>query len=121
MRAGPLRHPFLRRVPLLLLLLAGAFLWRSALFPQPRTLVWELPASLSVTRAEAQLWKGDALVARSEWPNGPSGPLVQQLQLRGGVYRALTFLELPDGGTEQHAQTVQVGGEETVHLLLRPR
>ena len=121
MMAGPLRHPFLRRVPLVLLVLAGAFLWRSALFPQPRTFVWDLPPSVPVTRAEIQLWKGRELMARAEWPNGPHGPLLQQLQLKAGTYRALSFLELADGGTEQHAQTVAVDREETVHLSLRPR
>jgi hypothetical protein len=121
MTAGPLRHPFLRRAPLLLLLVAGAFLWRSALFPQPRAFVWDLPPSVPVTRAEVQLWKGTELMARAEWPNGPRAPLLQQLQLRRGSYRALSFLELADGGTEQHAQTVEVDREETVHLSLRPR
>jgi hypothetical protein len=121
MTRGLLRHPFLRRVPLLLLVLAGAFLWRSALFPQPRTLIWELPASVSVARAEIQLWKGPELVGRAEWPNAPSGTVLQKLELRRGAYRALTFLELTDGGTEHHAQTVDLEGEETVQLWFRPR
>lgn len=121
MTDGPLRHPFLRRTPLLLLLLAGAFLWRSALFPQPRTFLWELPPSEPVARAEVQLWKGPRLMARAEWPNQPRGLLLEHLQLRGGTYRALSFLELADGGTEQHAQPVELAGEETVHLWLRPR
>lgn len=121
MTDGLLRHPFLRRVPLLLLVLAGAFLWRSALFPQPRTLVWELPSAAAVRRAEVQLWKGPSLMARAEWPNHPQGPLLEQLQLRQGTYRALTFLEMADGGTEQYAQTVQLGREETLRLSLRPR
>jgi hypothetical protein len=121
MTDGFLRHPFLRRVPLLLLLLAGGFLWRSALFPQPRTFIWELPASVPVTRAEIQLWKGRTLMARAEWLNSPQGALLEQLQLRRGTYRALSFLELADGGTEQHTQPVELDSEETVHLWLRPR
>ena len=120
MTDGLLHHPFLRRVPLVLLVVAGAFLWRSAFFPQRRTLVWELP-SATVTRAEVQLWKGASLVARAEWRNSPQGPLLEQLQLRQGTYRALSFLELADGGTEQYAQLLQLGGEETVRLSLRPR
>jgi hypothetical protein len=121
MTDGLLQHPFLRRVPLVLLVVAGAFLWRSAFFPQPRTLVWELPSAATVTRAEVQLWKGASLVARAEWPNSPQSPLLEQLQLRQGTYRALSFLELADGGTEQYAQMLQLGGEETVRLSLRPR
>jgi hypothetical protein len=117
----PLRHPFLRRVPLLLLLLAGAFLWRSSLFPQPRTFIWEVPSGVGVARAEVQLWKGTKLMARAEWPNHPQGAQLQQLQLRRGAYQALSFLVLTDGQSEQHSQPVELGEEETVHLWLRPR
>ena len=121
MTEGLLGHPFIRRVPLLLLVGAGAFLWRSALFPQPRTLLWELPPSVAVTRAEVQLWEGAVLVARGEWPSNPPSPLVQQLQLRRGTYRSLSFLEFGDGHTEQHSQLVELDSQETVHLWLRPR
>jgi hypothetical protein len=121
MTDGPLRHPFLRRLPLVLLLVAGVFLWRSTIFPQPRTLVWEVPPAAEVTRAEVQLWKGSTLVARAEWPSRPRGLLLQRLQLRGGTYRALSFLALADGSTEEHAQEVTLSGEETVSLSLRPR
>ncbi len=121
MKDGLLRLPFLRRAPLLLLVVAGVFLWRSELFPQPRTLLWELPEAVDVTRAEVQLWQGDRLLARAEWLSHPQGPLVQRLQLRPGHYRALTFLELDGGSREQHSQQVQVASEETLHLSVRPR
>ncbi len=121
MTEGLLRHPFLRRAPLLLLVAAGVLLWRSSLFPQPRTLLWELPEVVDVTRAEVQLWQGPKLVARAEWPDHPQGPLRQQLQLRAGRYRALTFLELPGGTEEHHAQEVLLGAEETLRLPLRAR
>ena len=120
MKDGALRLPFLRRAPLLLLVVAGVFLWRSELFPQPRTLLWELPEAVDVTRAEVQLWQGHKLLARAEWPAHPQGPLVQRLQLRPGRYRALTFLEV-DGNPEQHSQEVQLASEETLHLPVRPR
>jgi hypothetical protein len=121
MKDGPLRHPFLRLVPLLLVVAAGVFLWRSELFPQPRTLWWELPQAVDVTRAEVQLWQGSRLVARAEWPTHPQGPLLQQLQLRAGRYRAVDFLEFAGGGKEQHTQEVQLGSEETLRLSLSPR
>ncbi len=121
MTDGLLRHPFLRRVPLLLLVVAGGFLWRSELFPQPHTLLWELPPSVEVTRAEVQLWKGSALVARAEWPSSPPSPLVLRLQLRAGSYRAWSFLEFADGRTGQQTQLVELGPQETVRLSLRPR
>jgi len=120
MTDGALRHPFLRRLPLLLLVGAGMLLWRSGLFPQPRTLVWDVPPDLAVTRAEVQLWQGPALVARAEWPSPPRGGLVQHLQLRSGDYRALLFLALADGGTAGDTRTVEVR-EETVHIATSPR
>ena len=116
MTAGLLRHPFLRRVPVLLLVGAGILVWRSALFPQPRTLIWDLPAPVSLVRAEVQLWQDQALVARTEWLEAPHGPLIQQLQLRSGTYRALAFLQFSDGRTEQRGQSLVLGREETVHL-----
>jgi len=121
MTDGLLRHPFLRRAPLLLLVAAGVFLWRSQLFPQPRTLLWELPEAVDVTRAEVQLWQGQKLVARAEWPAHPQGPLRQQLQLRAGRYRALAFLQLAGGSEEHHVQDVLLGSEETLRLPLRTR
>ena len=121
MKAEALRQPFLRRVPLLLLVVAGVVLWQSALFPQPRTLLWELPESLEVVRAEVQLWRGSELLARGEWPSHPVSPLVQQLQLKAGTYRALAFLELSDGRVEQRIRTVQVGHEQTVRVSLQSR
>jgi hypothetical protein len=121
MTQGTAGHPFLRRAPLIFLLAAGAFLWRSGIFPQPRTFLWELPASVEMRRAEVQLWKGSSLVARAEWLKSPQSPLVQKLELRQATYRALTFLEFADGRTEQHSQEVRLESEETLHLWLRPR
>jgi hypothetical protein len=121
MTDGFLRHPFLRRVPLLLLAVAGVFLWRSELFPQPRTLLFELPPSVEVSRAEVQLWKGPSLAARAEWLSSPSSPLVLKVQLRTGTYRALSFLAYADGRTAQQTQLVELGSQETLHLSLQPR
>jgi len=121
MTDGLFRHPFLRRAPLLLAVAAGVFLWRSEFFPQPRTLLWELPEGVDVTRAEVQLWQGQTLVARAEWPAHPESPLRQQLQLRAGRYRALAFLELAGGKQEHHALDVVVTSEDTLRLPLRAR
>lgn len=121
MTEGALRHPLLRRVPVLLLVGAGVLLWRSPLFPQPHTLVWDVPPEMAVARAEVQLWQGSSLVARAEWPEPPHGALVQRLQLRSGSYRALVFLVLADGSTAQDARPVEVGREETLHVPTAPR
>jgi len=121
MTEGALRHPFLRRVPLLLLVGAGVLLWRSALFPQPRTVVWDLPPELAVARAEVQLWQGSSLVARAEWPEPPRGALLQHVQLRSGTYRALVFVVLADGRSRRDGRSLEIGPEETVHVATAPR
>jgi hypothetical protein len=112
--------PLVRRLPILLVVGLGLLLWRSPLFPQPHTLVWERPAGLDIASAEVQLWRGDVLLARAEWPDASQGSLTQQLTLRGGPVRALTFLRLRDGTVRQSAQTLPVGGEDVVHAALLP-
>jgi hypothetical protein len=75
---------------------------------------------LDIASAEVQLWRDDVLLARAEWPDASRGALTQQLTLRGGPLRALTFLRLRDGTVRQSAQTLPLGGEEVVHASLLP-
>jgi hypothetical protein len=112
--------PLARRLPILIVVGLGLLLWRSPLFPQPHTVVWERPVGLDIASAEVQLWRGDVLLARAEWPDASRGALTQQLTLRGGPVRALAFLRLRDGTLRQSAQTLPVGGEDVVHVALLP-
>ena len=112
--------PLARRLPILIVVGLGLLLWRSSLFPQPHTLVWERPVSLAIASAEVQLWRGDVLLARAEWPDASHGALTQQLTLRGSPVRALTFVRLRNGGVLQGVQTLALGGEEVVHAALVP-
>lgn len=117
---SPGRSRLLRRLVPLALVAAGLVLWRSPLLPQPRTLVWDRPSGQSVASAEVQLWRGDALLARAEWPDASQGTLTQTLTLRAGRIRVLSFARLRDG-TERHGtQELDVGGEEVVHAPLLP-
>jgi len=114
------RSPLLRRLVPLALIAAGLFLWRSPLLPQPRTFVWDRPFGPSVVSAEVQLWRGDALLARAEWPDATQGTLSQQLSLRAGPIRVLSFARLQDGSERRGSQELELGSEEVVHAPLLP-
>ncbi len=117
---GPERPRLLRRLIPIALVALGLVLWRSPLFPQPHTFVWDRPFGLDIVSAEVQLWRGEVLLAREEWPDATAGALTHQLTLRAGPVRVLSFVRLRDG-TERHGtQTLDVGGEEVVHAPLLP-
>jgi hypothetical protein len=112
--------PLARRLSILAVVALGVLLWRSPLFPQPHTVVWDRPPGLDIASAEVQLWREDVLLARAEWPDASHGTLIQQLTLRGGPVRALSFVRLRDGTARQAVQTLPVGREEVVHAALLP-
>ena len=116
----PERSPLLRRLVPLALIALGLVLWRSPLFPQPRTFIWDRPFGPSVVSAEVQLWRGDTLLARAEWPDAAQGALTQQLSLRTGPIRVLSFVRLQDGSERRGTQELQLGSEEVVHAPLLP-
>ncbi len=117
---GSTRTRLLRRLVPLGIVALGAVLWRSPLLPQPHTFVWDQPAGQSVASAEVQLWRGDTLLARAEWPDASQRTLTQQLTLRSGPLRVLSFAHLRDGSVRRGVQELQLGGEEVVHAPLLP-
>ncbi|HET9158315.1 MAG TPA: hypothetical protein VFN91_16690 [Myxococcaceae bacterium] len=114
------RSPLLRRLVPLALIALGLVLWRSPLFPQPRTFVWDRPFGLSIVSAEVQLWRGDTLLARAEWPDATQGTLSQQLSLRTGPIRVLSFVRLGNGIERRATQDLNLGSEDVVHAPLLP-
>ena len=114
------RPRLVRRLVPLALVALGLVLWRSPLLPQPHTLVWDRPFGLSVVSAEVQLWRGDTLLARAEWPDATRGTLSQQLTLRAGRIRVLSFARLQDGTERRGTQELELGSEEVVHAPLLP-
>ena len=117
---SPGRSPLWRRLVPLVLIGAGLVLWRSPLLPQPHTLVWDRPFGLDLASAEVQLWRGDTLLARAEWPDASQGTLSQQLTLRAGPVHVLSFARLHDGTERRGTQELQLGGDEVVHAPLLP-
>jgi hypothetical protein len=95
-------------------------LWRSPLFPQPRTFIWDRPLGLEVAAAEVQLYREETLLARAEWPDATRGTLSQELTLRPGPLRVLSFARLADGSRRQGEQQLSLGNEAVVHLPLIP-
>ena len=117
---GRERSPLLRRLVPLALVAFGLLLWRSPLFPQPRTFVWDRPFGLSIASAEVQLWRENTLLARAEWPHATQGTLSQQLSLRAGPIRVLSFVRLQDGTQRRGVQELELGSEQVVHAPLLP-
>jgi hypothetical protein len=91
----------------------GIVLWRSPLLPQPRTFVWDRPFGLPVVSAEVQLWRGEALLARAEWPDATQDTLSQEIHV-------LSFARLQDGTERRATQELLLGSEEVVHAPLLP-
>jgi len=116
----PARPRLLRRLVPLALVAAGLLLWRSSLFPQPHTLVWDRPSGLELASAEVQLWRGEALLARAEWPDASQGTLTQALTLRAGRVRALSFVRLRDGSERHGVQDLELAGSGVLHVSLLP-
>jgi len=110
----------LRRLVPLVLVGIGVLLWRSPLFPQPVTIVWDRPFGTVVVSAEVQLWREDTLLARVEWPDATEGTLTQKLSLRPGEVRALSFVRLRDGSVGRGDQILELGRAEVVHAPLLP-
>lgn len=92
-----------RRLPLVIALLAGAFVWKGAFgfFATSRDVTWRLAVPYAdVRRVELQVWRDEALLRREErsFPNGVSEELRQAVVLRGGPHRAIALVWLKDAG-----------------------
>lgn len=98
------RAPFWkRRLPLVIALLAGTFVWKGAfgLFATSRDVTWRLAVPYAdVRRVELQVWRDEALLRREErsFPHGVSQELTQAMVLRGGPHRAIALVWLGDAG-----------------------
>jgi hypothetical protein len=109
-----------KRLPILVVVALGLWLWKSSLFPQPRTFIWDRPLGLPVASAEVQLWREDRLLARAEWPDATRGTLSQELTLRPGPLHVLSFVRLGDGSLRQGEQVLSLESEAVLHAPLLP-
>ena len=109
-----------KRLPLLLVLLAGVFLWRGGfgLLPIEREITWRLWGDFaSIRRVEVQLYDGEELLKREqlELPNGAGFEPTSRVPLKKGTYRGLVMVWRADGGApEVHDERVQIDASSPV-------
>lgn len=111
-----------RRIPLVLALLVGTFVWRGGFgfFATERQVTWRLPVAYAdVRRVELQVWRGEAVLRRltQEFPTGISAELTQAVVMRQGEHRAIALVW--NRGVETpvvFAQDFDPGGAEAVVL-----
>ena len=112
---------WVRRLPLLLILLVAYVIWRGAfgLFATNRAVVWNLPVEYSaVRRLELQIWQGEELLKREErvYPGGITSELRSEVLLKGGPHRAIVTAWSADGASRTFAVDFDPGEEGTTVL-----
>lgn len=103
-----------KRLPLVLVALAGVFFWRGGfgLLPVERTITWRLWGDFaSIRRVELQLYDGEELLKREqlELPSGAGFEPTSSLALRKGEYRGIVMVWRADAGTpEVHEEKLRL-------------
>jgi hypothetical protein len=110
-------HPLLRRLPLLVLVVLGLWLWRSTEAPE-RELVWHLegPGWGEIRTLEFQLKDEDGQLVRREerfFRGPPPGSLSMKARLRPGTYQVWVFARGEEGVTRSpRLEMLTLGREE---------
>jgi hypothetical protein len=118
-RRGWREHPLLKRLPLLVLVALGLWLWQALSAPE-RELVLRLegPGWQRVRAVEVQvLAEGGELLRREErfFSGAPPGELVVQVELREGAYQVWVFAREPGQGSRPPVrERLQLGEEVRV-------
>lgn len=117
-------HPLARRLPLLLIVLGGLWLFNSSLFPRERELVWQTgPLRSDIRAIELQIWAptGDALLKRDQVRFGLAGAsvdVIQKASLREGDYEARWVIDRVTGRQETGKVRLRIDGENRYVLAL---
>lgn len=110
-------HPLVKRLPLLVLVALGLWLWQAFSAPE-RELVLRLegPGWQRVRTVEVQvLDEAGALLRREErfFSSAPPGELVLQVKLREGTYQVWVFAREPGQGSRPPVrERLQLGADE---------
>lgn len=116
-RRGWREHPLVKRLPLLVLVAVGLWLWQALSTPE-RELVLRLegPGWQRVRAVEVQLLaEGGELLRREErfFSGPPPGELVVQAKLREGTYQVWVFAREPGQGSRPPLrEPLQLGADE---------
>ncbi|PTL85846.1 hypothetical protein [Vitiosangium sp. GDMCC 1.1324] len=89
------QHPLLKRLPLLLLVVLGLWLWKTSVPPE-RELVWRLegPGWTEIRSLDFQVKNADGELVKREtdaFPEGPPGSVVLKADLPSGSYEVWVF------------------------------
>lgn len=115
-----------RRVPLILALLIGTFVWKGAfgLFATTRTVTWRFQVPYGdVRRVDLQVWRETALLRRVtlEFPRGADRELSHEAVMRAGQHRGVASLWLAGSPEPQtYALDFEVGSDDVVVLAPQP-
>lgn len=115
-----IEHPLARRLPLLLAIAVGLWLWRSG-EESERTLIWRLPGDrATVERVEIQLMDDDGSVLRREtlyYQTGAPPEITQRYRIDEGSYQARLFITRRGEPPQVLEVPVVVQGEEIIPSL----
>lgn len=114
------QHPLMKRLPLLLLLLLGVWLWKGSEAPE-RELVWWLEGpgwseiraiDLQVKNAEGELVKRET----HSFPGGAPGSVTLKTELPAGTYEVWVFARGESGPSRPPRVERLTLGEEDVRV-----
>ncbi|MGZ3460700.1 MAG: hypothetical protein ACXU86_19610 [Archangium sp.] len=120
------QHPLLKRLPLLLLVALGLWLWKSSSVPE-RELVWHLegPGWSEIRALDFQVKNADGELVKREtfsFQEGPPDSITLKADLPSGTYEAWVFAR-GEGGPSRppRVDRLTLGDEDTrVEHELRP-
>ena len=112
----------MKRLPLLVFVALGLWLWKSPLFPQTRHIVWQTGAGAAdIRRVDVQLYSPQGeLLKRDlrEFPSGATADVVQDVALREGTYDARFAVDRSHGRQETGHRELEVAEGDTYVLPL---
>jgi hypothetical protein len=122
------RPSLLRRLPILLVLAAGVWLWKGGggFFPSSREILWELPDDrASIRELDIQIADSKGAVVKRDqffFHGAPPREVLEKARLTPGDYAARVFIKREGGRPEEQVSTaLQVGDGDTIAVWLSAR
>jgi hypothetical protein len=111
------KHPLLRRLPLLLVVGMGLWLWQGSDVPE-RELVWRLegPGWRGLRGVELQVKDADGeLLKREEhfFRDAPPDAVTMKVELSAGTYQVWVFERREGGASRPRMESLTLGPEDT--------